>query len=181
MMEDDDPDIRATAAAFLGSLSPHLAAAATKAYRVMRPTHEILALQRRARQAPPDKPTLEEMSDDELVARFEDAAMRECGTRFLDYLENEADKDLQNAVVVEICNVMRALKARGLLARLLPFLASDNLTLRREAAIACLRVAEPAAIAALESVARNGIYGDGFEARIALKAWREKGRVVFGM
>jgi hypothetical protein len=181
MLEDDNPDIRATTAAFMGSLSPDLADAAGKAYRVMRPTREILALQRRARQAPPAKPTLDEMSDSELVARFEDAAMRESGTRFLDYLENDADKDLQNAVVVELCNVMRALKRRGLLARLLPFLASDNLTLRREAAVACLRIAEPEAIAALESVAHEGIYGDGFEARHALKAWREKGRVVHGV
>ncbi|HYA73168.1 MAG TPA: hypothetical protein VEF36_08405, partial [Roseiarcus sp.] len=42
LMEDDDPDARATAAAFLGGLSPELAAAAAKAYLVELPTREVL-------------------------------------------------------------------------------------------------------------------------------------------
>jgi hypothetical protein len=45
---------------------------------------------------------------------------------------------------------------RGLLARLLPFLASDDVTVRREAATACLRAAAPQADPALKSVARDG-------------------------
>ena len=51
---------------------------------------------------------------------------------------------------------MRQLKARGLLPRLLPLFASDDLTVRREAATACLRVAAPKAGAALESVVHDG-------------------------
>ena len=64
------------------------------------------------------------MSDDDLVVRFEDAAERESGTHFLDYLDDPADKDLQNEIVNEVWDVMRQLKTRGLLPRLLPLLAA---------------------------------------------------------
>jgi hypothetical protein len=77
---------------------------------------------------------------------------------FLDYLDNPADKDLQNKIVAEVWGIMRQLTARGLLTRLLPLLASDDLTVRREAATACLRVAAPQAEAAFESVVRDGTY-----------------------
>ena len=121
------------------------------------------------------------MSDDQLIARFKDAAERESGTHFLDYLDNPADKGLQNEIVVEVWDIMRQLKARGLLARLLPLLASDDLTVRREAATACLRVAAPQAEAALESVTRDGTYPDSFLAREALANWRDKGQIVYGV
>jgi len=51
---------------------------------------------------------------------------------------------------------MRQLKARRLLARRLPLLAGDDLTVRREAATACLRVAAPKVGAAHESVVHDG-------------------------
>lgn len=181
MLEDDDPDIRMTAAGFLGEMSPELADAAIKGAQMMKPTREILAFQRRARQTPPSLPTLEDMPDDELVARFEDATLRESGVYLLDYLEDKAIQDVRNDICGEVCDVMRQLKARGLLARLLPLLASDNLTVRREAAVACLRIAEPEAIATLEAVSRDGTFGDNFSARTALRDWREKGRVVYGL
>lgn len=181
MLEEDDPDIRSTTAMFLGDLSPELAGAATEAYLVELPTREVLALQRRARQAPPERPTLEEMSDDELVARFEDAASRESGAGFLDYLDNADDKDLQNRIVGEVWDVMRQLKARGLLARLLPLLSSDNVTVRREAATACLRTAEARAISVLEDVAGRLGSREGFEAGMALARWRKDGTIVYGV
>jgi hypothetical protein len=62
-------------------------------------------------------------------------------SHLLDYLDDPADKDLQNEIVGEVWDLMRQLKARGLLARRLPLLASDDLTVRREAATACRRVA----------------------------------------
>jgi hypothetical protein len=181
MLKDADPDIRMTAAGFLGSLSPELADAATKGAQAMRSTEEVLALQRRARQPPPQKPPLDEMTDDMLVARFEDAALRESGVNYLDCIENEADADLRHDIVGEVWDLMRRLKARGLLARLIPLFANKNQTVRREAATACLRIAEPEAIAVLEDVARNGIYGDGFEARLALSRWRKDQSIVYGM
>jgi hypothetical protein len=63
--------------------------AATKAAFAMSPTREVLASRRRARRRPPERPTLAEITDDQLLARFEDAALRESGTRFLDDLETK--------------------------------------------------------------------------------------------
>jgi len=180
MLEDDDPDIRATAAGYLGGLSPELADAASKGFQAMLPTREVLGLQRRARQAPPERPTLAEMSDDELVARFEDAASRERGANLLDYIDNADDKDVQNRIVREVWDIMRQLKARGLLPRLLPLFSSDNPTVRREAATACLRIAEAQAVATLEAVARTDPY-DGFAAHEALGRWRASRSIVYGV
>ena len=181
LLKDDDPDVRATAAIAFADLAPELANAAGQSAYVGLPTDTVLELQRRARRRPPERPTLTEMSDDDLVARFKDAAERESGTHFLDYLDDPADKDLQNEIVGEIWEIMRQLKARGLLPRLLPLFASDDLTVRREAATACLRVAAPEAEAALESVARDGDYPDNINARDALARWRTKGLIVYGV
>ena len=181
LLRDDDPDVRATAAIAFADLAPELANAAGRSAYVGVPTDKVLELQRRARQKPPDRPTLAEISDDDLVARFKDAAERESGTHFLDYLDDPADKDLQNEIVGEVRDIMRQLKARGLLPRLLPLLASDDLTVRRQAATACLRVAAPESEAALESVARDGEYPDNIDARDALASWRTKGLIVYGV
>lgn len=153
LLESDDPDVRAVAAGAFADVAPDLSYAAAQAAHAGLSTDRVAERQRRARRKPPERPTLAEMSDDDLVARFKDAAEREGGTHFLDYLENSADKDLQNEIVVEVWDIIRQLKARGLLARLLPLLVSDDLTVRREAATACLRVAAPQAGTALESVA----------------------------
>ena len=114
-------------------------------------------------------------------ARFEDAALRESGAGFLDYLENADDKDVQNRIVGEVWDIMRQLKARGLLARLLPLFASGNPTVRREAATACLRTAEAQAIGVLEGVARIWGSREGFEAGLALARWRKDGSIVYGV
>jgi HEAT repeat protein len=181
LLEDDDPDVRAVASIALGDLAPDLSYAAVQAAYAGLATDHVADLQHRARQKPPERPTLAELSDDDLIARFKDAAERESGTHFLDYLDNPADKDLQNEIVVEVWDIMRQLKVRGLLAGLLPLLASDDLTVRREAATACLRVAAPQAEAALESVTRDGTYPGSFLAREALANWWDKGLIVCGV
>jgi len=181
LLGSDDPDVRAVAAGAFADVAPNLSYAAGQAAYAGLATDHVAELQRRARQKPPERPTLAELRDDQLVARFEDAAKRESGTHFLDYLDDPADKDLQNKIVGEVWEIMRQLKARGLLPRLSPLLASDDLTVRREAATACLRVAAPEAEAALESVARDGTYPDSFLAREALANWRDKGQIVYGL
>lgn len=181
LLEDGDPDVRAIASIAFADLAPNLSFAAAQAAYAGLPTDRVAELQRRAREKPPQRPTLIEMNDEELVARFKDAVEREYGTHFLDCLEDPADKDLQNEIVLEVCDVMRALKSRDLLSSLLPLLASDNLTVRREAATACLRVDEPRSVAALESVSRDGDYPDNMEARDALARWRAKGSAVYGV
>jgi len=101
-------------------------------------------------------------------------------SHLLDYLDDPADKDLQNEIVGEVWDLMRQLKARGLLPRLLPLFSSDNPTVRREAATACLRIAEAQAVETLEAVSHNDIY-DGFAAREALARWCAQGTIVYGV
>jgi len=181
LLKDDDPDVRAVASIAFADIAPDLSYAAVQAAYVGLATDRVAELQRRAREKPPERPTLDEMSDDDLVARFKDAAERESGTHFLDYLDDPADQDLQNEIVREVWDIMLRLKARELLPRLLPLLASDDLTVRREAATACLRVDAAQATAALDTVVRNGTYPDNFLAREALDNWRDKGRAIYGL
>jgi len=181
LFEDDDPDVRMCAALHFPHLDPELASAAISAIYARIPTREVLALRRRALQAPPRQPTLKEMSDDALVARFEDAATREYATRFLESVEDSQDMTERNRIVGEVWDIMRELKARDALGRLLPLLASPNVTVRREAATACLRVAEQDSILVLEEVAANGGFDDGIPAREALDSWRKNGLVVYGV
>lgn len=181
LFENDDRDVRACAAGQFGSIDPEWAGATWSGLFAGLPTGQVLTLSRRARQAPPRRPTLKEMSDDALVARFEDAATREYGTRFLDYIDDPKDMATRNRIVGEVWDIMRELKARNALDRLLPLLASSNSAVRREAATACLRVAEPKAIAVLEEVAAKGKFDDKIPAQDALDNWRKLGSAVYGI
>lgn len=181
LFENDDRDVRTCAAGQFGSIDPEWAAATWNGLFAGLPTRDVLALSRRARQTPPRGPTLKEMSDDALVARFEDAATREYATRFLESVQDLQDMTERNRIVGELWDIMRELKARDALGRLLPLLASPNMTVRREAATACLRVEEQKAVAVLEEVAAKGKLDDKIPAQDALDGWRKKGRAVYGV
>ena len=181
LFEDGDPNVRAWAAGQFIGIDPLLAHATLEGLRAGLSTQEVLDLMERAIEEPPSQPTLKEMPDDALVARFEDAATREYATRFLDCDEDQDDIDTRNRILGEVWDVMRELKARGLLERLLPLLASPNVTVRREAATACLRGAEQQAVAALEDIAVNEGADDKYAAREALDNWRKNGMVVYGV
>jgi hypothetical protein len=99
-------------------VSPELAHAAKKGMLAGRPTLEALAAQRHARQPPTARPTLKEMSDDEVVARFEDAAKRQSAAdHYLDWVENPKEMDTHNRLIDEVKDVLRELKSRNLLGR----------------------------------------------------------------
>lgn len=181
LFEDDDPAVRVSAALYFSDLDPEMASAAISAAYARLPTREVVALRRRALQEPPPRPTAKEMSDDALVTRFEDAAIREYATRFLESVQESQDMTERNRILDEIWDIMRELKARGALGQLVPLLASPNMTVRREAATACLRVAEQKSIATLEEIAANGSFDDSVPAKDALDDWRKKGSVVRGL
>jgi hypothetical protein len=169
LFEDDDAAVRVSAAMYLADMDPEMASAAISATYARLPTREVFDLKRRALQAPPLEPTLKEMSDDALVARFEDAATREYATRFLDS-DDDSPPDMtdRNRIVDEVWEIMLELKGRNALGRLVPLLASPNITVSREAATACLYVAEQASIAVLEAVAASGKFDDNVPAKDAL-------------
>jgi HEAT repeat protein len=181
LFESEDRDVRTCAAGQFDLVDPEWADATWVGLFAGVSTRDVLTLRKRALQITPPRPTLKEMSDDALVARFEDAATREYATRFLDGPGDPQRTEARNRVVTEVCDAMRELKARNALDRLLPLFGSPNITVRREAATACLRVDEKKSIAMLEEIMAKSTFDDRVPAHDALEAWRKKGFAVYGV
>ncbi|MGD0564207.1 MAG: hypothetical protein ABSA66_14100 [Roseiarcus sp.] len=173
LFDSDDPDVRLCAAMFFSDFAPDLAQAAQHGVMANVSTREALALGRRARQPPPPRPTLQEMTDEALVARFQDAAERQTACRFTEWLHDPKDLETRNAVVGELTAILREMKRRGMLARLLPFLDSADVTARFRAAQGCLRIAPDKAVPVLEGVAATAEMQTRIAADTTLENWRK--------
>ena len=136
LFEDENPDVRAWATGALIAVDREWATASLSGLMSGLKTHEVLAQRALARQKPPFGPPLETLSNDQLVARFEELGDREEATQFLDCIGDAKDMDIRNVIVGQTLDAMRALKARGLLERLLPLLDSDKVAMQYEAALA---------------------------------------------
>jgi len=90
LLRDDDPDVRMAAATFFNEIDPQLAEATRKGVMTGCSADEVIAMRERVRTPPPPLPTLQEMSDEALLARFEDAGERLVGCRFIDLGPREA-------------------------------------------------------------------------------------------
>jgi hypothetical protein len=181
LFEDGDVDVRAWAGGQFAGIDPEWATASISGAYKKLSTREVLALRERARQEPPSRPTLAEMSDDALIARFEDAGHRMGGTRFLDSVDSPEDGETINRLIGEGTDILREVKSRGLLERLVPFIASSNDTVRVRAAVGCLRIAETQAVAALEAVAAKRNFDASVFARETLAHWRKGKCLVDGL
>ncbi len=172
LFDSDDPDIRICAAALLSAFAPALSEAAWRGVMAKRTTREALALGGRARAPPPARPTLAEMDDDALMTRFEDAAERLTACRFIDWRDDESDKDVRDAIVAEQSQIGAEIGRRGMLARLLPFLDGAEPSARLFAALGCLRIAAAKAVATLEEIGDAGSLDDRAVALDNLDRWR---------
>ena len=181
LMEDDDPDVRMCAAGQFCSLDMEWAISTWNALAAGLPTRDVLAARASARQPPPPRPTLQEMSDDALIARFEDAARRLGAARFLDCIDEPADQEAKNRLIDEGREVLTEIKSRDLLKRLLPLLSSPNDTVRFRAAQGCLGIAEPQAVAALEAIAAKKNFDSSVSASNTLDNWRKGETLVDGL
>lgn len=181
LMDDDNLDVRGWATGMLRPLDPEWSAASQSGLFARLKTREVLAQRAFALQKPPFGPPIDTLSDDELVARFQDLGEREEATQFLDCVGNPKDMDIRNEIVGQTLDAMRALKARGLLPRLLPLFDIDKVAVRYEAALACMRIAPEKSIAVLEAIvaSRNPEYSA--LAQDALNHWRKNNSVVYGM
>jgi len=173
LFDSDDPDIRICAAAFLSELAPELSEAAWRGVMAKRSTREALALGARARTPPPARPSLAEMDDDALMARFGDAAERLTACRFIDWRDDESDQNVRDAIIVEQAEIGAEVRRRGMLARLLPFLDGAEPSARVFAALGCLRIAAAKAVATLAEIGADGDLDDRAVALDNLARWRE--------
>jgi HEAT repeat protein len=130
--------------------------------------------QSRAKKRPPARPTVKEMSMDQLAARFEDSAVREYATQFLGGEFEPYDVKLRNRIVDEIRGVADELKSRGALPSLLPLLDHANITVRNSAAIYCLGVAPKRALPALEAIAAGRDKTEAVSASCSIDRWRKE-------
>jgi hypothetical protein len=181
LFEADNPDVRAWATGMLAAVDGEWATASLSGLMASLKTRQVLAQRALAREKPPFGPPIETLSDDELVARFEELGEREDATQFLDCIGDAKDMDIRNEIVGQTLDAMRALKARGLLERLLPLLDSDKVAVRFETALACMRITPERATAVLERIVASQNPDYLGEAGSALNRWRANNRVVYGM
>jgi len=181
LYENENAGVRTFASTLLAAVDPKLAEAAFRGLAFDTPARQVVALVRRARVPPPEKPSLAEMTLDALFERFIDAATRLYATRFLDCVTKRADLELRNRIVDEEGDILRELKARGALDRLLPLLDEPNPAVRPQAAIACLAIATDKAIAILEAATRSYDSMERGDAIHYLHLWRAGKTVVSGV
>ena len=178
LFDSDDPDIRICAAALLSEFAPALSEAAWRGVMAKCSTREALAQGERARTPPPPRPTLAEMDDDALMARFEDAAERLTACRFIDWRDDEKDATARNAIIAEQTEIGAEIRRRGMLARLLPFLDDAEPSARLFAALGCLRIAAAKATATLEEIGADNDLDGRAVALANLERWRNGDSLV---
>jgi len=172
LLRDENPDIRMTAAMYLREIDPVLAEATWEGVMAGCSGGEVIAARQRARTPPPGRPTLQEMSDEALLARFQDAGERLTAFRFVDWANDKRDMNRRNAVIGELTAIGVETKRRGMLARLVQFLDSPDPAIRHHAASACLRIAPEKAVATLEALEANGDGDTRAAAGWTLDRWR---------
>ncbi|MFZ1963220.1 MAG: DUF2019 domain-containing protein [Roseiarcus sp.] len=152
LFEHENVDVRFRAVWAFLNVDPDWAIATISAHTEDLATKDVIALSARAKKRPPARPTLKDMSTEQLVSRFEDAGIRHYATRFLGDETEPFDVKLSNRIVGEMREIVGELKSRDALAELLPLLDHSNITVRHDAASFCVAIARERAIAALEAI-----------------------------
>ncbi len=175
LFDHENVDVRFHAVWAFMAVDPDWALATISAHTADLTTREVIALRARAKKRPPARPTLKEMSADQLAARFEDAGVREYATRFLGGEFEPYDVKRRNTIIREIRGIVDELKSRDALPTLLPFLDHSNITVRNSAAIYCVYIAPERALPVLETIAAGRDKVEATGASWAINRWREKG------
>ncbi len=181
LYESEHRSVRSFASTLLATVDPGLAWAALRSAEYDLPTDQVTALLRRVRTEPPARPSFAEMTVDALLDRFVDATTRLYATRFLDCIGEMSDMDIRNRIVTEKGDILRELKARGALERLLPLFDHPNLTVRTQAATACLAIDTQRALAILEAFPKDGEFLEKCDVNYALERFRQGKGVIWGV
>ena len=174
LFDHENVDVRFHAAWAFLEVDPDWALATISALGTDLSTKDVIALRARAKKRPPVRPTVKEMATEQLVARFEDAGIREHATQFLGGQFEPYDVKLRNRIVDEIRGVADELKSRGALASILPLLDHANITVRNTAAIYCRNIAPDRALPVLETISAGRDKTEAVSAWWALERWRKE-------
>jgi HEAT repeat protein len=174
LLDHEDEDVRAFAWLPFLPVDEEWAHAAISSLGTGLATREIVALCARAKRDPPERPTLQEMSVEQLTARFEDAGMRRYATHLMGNGREAWDVETSNRIMTEIGAVADELKSRDALSALLPLLDHQNVSVRNNAAACCLPMAPERAVPVLEAIAAGTDRIEKRNASWALRLWRER-------
>jgi HEAT repeat protein len=175
LFEHESAEVRTTAGAQFLALDEKWALAAISSSGAGLPTREVVALCDRARRGPPARPTVKEMTVEQLAARFEDAGMRRYAAVEFMGGESEAwDVELANRTAGEMLEVADELKSRDAVSALLPLLNHSNVYVRTLAAMRCLPIAPDLAVPVLEAVKAGPNRPEAMNAGSALNRWRKQ-------
>jgi HEAT repeat protein len=173
LLDHEDEDVRAFAWLPFLPVDEEWAHAAISSLGTGLATSELVALFAKAKRDPPEHPTLQEMSVEQLAARFEDAGMRRFATHFMGTGREAWDVETSNRIMTEMGAVNDELKSRDALSALLPLLDHKNIGVRNNAASCCLPIAPERAIPVLEAIAAGTDPIEKSNASWALRLWRE--------
>ncbi len=174
LYDDADPDVRTWACGQLGFLDQEWAAAGMAGISEKLTATEVMALHAQARQPVPQRPSLPDMSIEQLLARFENAGLRRYVVQYLSSGEDFPGMKKINRLIAEMREVVEELQQCGALAALLPLLDDPNLIVRYVAAVNCLPIAPAKALPVIEEMADGIDPVQRLIAREVLKEWRGK-------
>lgn len=174
LCDSDDDDVRFFAGLQFLLVDEEWALAALSAGQAHMPTRELVALFARARSGPPKRPNLQEMSIEQLTARFADAGMRRFATHFMGDGQEAWDVELSNRIMAEMGALAQQLELRGALTALLPLLHHANICVRNDAAACCLPIAPEQAVPVLEVIRVSKDAIESSNASSTLDGWRRQ-------
>jgi len=174
LFDDPDPDVRMAAATYASDLDEALAETTRKGVLTGCSATEVIAGRQRVWQPSPAQPSLQEMSDEALLARFQDAGERVTACRFIDWVHDAQDTKTRNRILGELIDIRAEAEQRGMLARFAPFLDSSDPNVRFQAAIACRYVAPERSVATLEALKADRDPQIRAPAGWTLSRWRGK-------
>jgi len=174
LFDHENKDVRAFAAGKFRSIDEDWASAAFCSMNEDMKTSQIVAMCALARRSPPRRPTLAEMTVEQLAARFEEAGLRRYATRFCGDGRSPFDVELSNKIADEIADITVELHARDATNVLVPLLRHSNVAVRRAAARACMSTAPDVALPVLEAIAAGTDEIEKSDAADSIRFWRGK-------
>jgi hypothetical protein len=174
LFDHESQDVRAFAAGRFLAIDQDWANATFCALNEGVTTARMMEMCDHAKRPPPARPTLKEMTVEQLTARFEDAGTRRYATRFCGDGSAPLDIELSNQIVDETRKIVTELRSRDAIKALLPLFEHTNIAVRCDAAGYCLSAAPELALPVLEAIGATDDEIERLNAPGWVDSWRRK-------